>query len=116
MEFHVEEKLPNIVEGGIFTKIYTEIITETKHKTKETNITGNLVITRELRGPYNMEITLKNKFPIDITVPNSKKLNGDAEICLHMKTFKLGLEKDYTEFIGDLVLTNVVEEEVKQLV
>jgi hypothetical protein len=116
MKFQLEEKLPNLVKEGILNKIYTEIVTETKHKAKELHITGNLIITRELTVPNNnSEITIKNKFPIDITVPNGQKLVEGSEVCLHIKTFNLGLDKYFTEITGELELTNVVEK-AKQLV
>lgn len=115
LKFQLEEKLPNLVKDGVLKNIYTEIQTENKHKSRELHITGNLIITRELRVPdNNAEITIKNKFPIDITVPNAKILDG-AEVCLHINTFRLGLDKDFTQITGELELTNVVEE-AKQLV
>lgn len=110
MIFHIKENLPNIVQDGILKKIYAEMVTETKQNKKETTIKGDLLITRELKVPNsssNSEITIKDRFPIDITVYNDQKNNKEAEVCLNFQSFNVGFDKDCTEFSGKIELTNV---------
>lgn len=108
MLFQLEDKLPNLVREGILNRFITEIVTETKHTSKEARITGNLIITRDFRVPNdNSEITIKKKFPIDIQIPN-KLVNG-SEICIYIKTYNLVFKEDFTEINADIEVTNVGE-------
>ena len=117
MKFHVEETLPNLVQDGALTlyKIYTEIVTETKRKAKETKILGELIITREVKLlESRSEITIKDRFPIDITVPNNKKVieKADVDLTMHNLNFSFGVEG--TKFSAEIELINV-DEKVGQL-
>jgi hypothetical protein len=110
MKFHVVEKMPKLVQEGVVNKIYTEIVTETKQKAKEITIQGELIITRELRVPNcRPEITIKDRFPVDITVPNHKRIIDKAEVCLKIQNFNLTFGTEFTEFTAEIELTNVGE-------
>jgi hypothetical protein len=115
MKFHVVEKLPTLVQDGAVNKVYTEFITETKRKAKETTIKGELIITRELKVTNSRsEITIKDRLPVDITVPNNKKIIEEAEVFLNIQSFNLEFGTEFTEFKADIELTNV-EEKAEQL-
>jgi hypothetical protein len=113
MKFTIEDNLQNVC-NGLINKVFTEINYDTKQEGKEILIIGDLVITREFVKQSRVT-EIKDRLPIHITIPKNRKINIEAEICLHITNVNYEFEEEFTKFYGEIELTNINEKDKHQV-
>lgn len=108
MKFRIVEDLPNL-NSGTLQKVLTEISYNTIESGENIQLTGFFIIQRE-NNQGSVITEIKNKFPIDITIPKRKLSHKKDGVSIYLNNFQLDFEGDKTQFIGELELSNIKEE------
>jgi len=107
MKITLEERLPNLINGSI-NKISSEMDCKVKDNEKDIHISGQFVITREIRTE-NRTTEIRDCIPLDINISKRRLIKKTAEVFIFLEGFRVDFEGDFTVFIVEVELTNVTD-------
>jgi hypothetical protein len=108
MMFKLEENLPNLAKGSV-NKISAETDYEIRETWKNVEISGKLVVTREIKTQDRVT-EIRDYIPIDVIIPKHRLIKKTAEVFLRLAGFNFGFDGDFTKFVGDLEITNISDD------
>ncbi|KIL72965.1 hypothetical protein [Bacillus badius] len=108
MKLTLEENLPNLIQGSV-NKLSIETDYVSKESANDIVLTGKFIITREIKTT-NRVTEIKDRIPVEITIPKKKLIKKTAETSLYLKEYRFGFEGDFTLFAVDVEITNVEDD------
>ncbi|KZO00618.1 hypothetical protein [Pseudobacillus badius] len=108
MKLTLEENLPNLIQGAV-NKLSIETDYVSKESANDIVLTGKFIITREIKTK-NRVTEIKDRIPVEITIPKKKLIKKTAETSLHLKEYRFGFEGDCTLFEVEAEITNVADD------
>lgn len=106
MKFNIDDTLSNV--SGDLKKFSTEILCETNETDEQIQIVGFFNIIREIESTNKMT-EIKDRFPVNITIPKNKRLINDVDCSIRLNSFNFEILEEITNIWFELELLNVKE-------